>query len=161
MTVLVQMNPSAFKAFATEAIASYADDNVLSGRWLDDGALARARSEFDRLLPQGMSTPGHEFFSIQESAGGNVVGSLWFAVSESNGERSGFLYNIKLSPEYRGRGYAAEALQLLDRHARDSNLASVGLHVFALNTRAIALYRAAGYGVTGYNMLKRLPRDDA
>jgi ribosomal protein S18 acetylase RimI-like enzyme len=34
------------------------------------------------------------------------------------------------------------------------------LHVFAQNGRALALYRAAGYGITGMNMLKWLRRDE-
>lgn len=161
MTVLTRMEPAAFEAFAAEAIASYAEDNVLCGRWLDEGAQARAQAEFDRLLPQGMDTPDHEFFVIRASPDGDAIGALWFGVSEAWGERSGYLYSIRLKPEYRGRGHAAEALGLLDRHARTQRVDRLGLHVFALNTRALALYRAAGYGVTGYNLLKRLAPDGA
>jgi len=161
VTVLTKMDPAAFAGFSRDAIASYAQDNVLSGRWLNFGAEARGRAEFDRLLPQGIDTPTHEFFVIRESPEGEAIGQIWFNSSEAGGERVGYLYNIRLEPQHRGHGHAARALALLDEHARANDVATVGLHVFALNARAQALYRAAGYGICGFNMHKRLTRDDA
>ncbi|MBX3607759.1 MAG: GNAT family N-acetyltransferase [Piscinibacter sp.] len=161
MTTLVPMDRAAFEAFASEAIEDHAEDSVLAGRWLPEESRARARKEFERLLPDGMQTPGHEFFTIRETADGEVLGQIWFGQSVTGGERVGFLYNIRLDPRFRGQGHAARALQLLDRHALAHEVTVMRLHVFAFNTRAQALYRAAGYGFTGMNMLKRLHRDAA
>jgi RimJ/RimL family protein N-acetyltransferase len=161
MTVLAPMDDAAFAAFAAESVNSFAEDNVLAGRWLREEALERAQAGFAQLLPQGRRTPNHEFFTIRESEAGEAIGHVWFAVVGPGSERRGFLYDVMLAPEHRGRGHAMRVLELLDRHALDLGLATIGLHVFGFNTRAQALYRAAGYGVTGLQMQKRLRRDDA
>lgn len=54
------------------------------------------------------------------------------------------------------------ALTAMDQVAFDAfalTAIALGLHVFALDTRAQALCHAAGYGITGFGMLKRLCRD--
>ena len=159
MTILAPLDLADYEEFASDAVAAYAADNVLAGRWLSEGSLARARLEFDRLLPQGYFPPGHHFLAIRSSIDTDVIGHAWFGISEAGGERVGYLYNIRLKPHFRGQGHAARALQLLDQHALANDVAVMRLHVFAFNTRAQALYRAAGYGITGMNMLKRLHRD--
>lgn len=160
MTLLAPMDQATFDAFKSASLAEYAEDNVLAGRWRTGDALARAQAEFDRLAPQGLQSPGHRFFSILSAEGGPVAGHLWLALSETDGERIGFLYNIRLEPAFRGQGHAARALAELDRLALELGVTVLRLHVFALNARALALYRAAGYGITGMNMLKWLQRDE-
>ncbi|MBI3368361.1 MAG: GNAT family N-acetyltransferase [Burkholderiales bacterium] len=161
MTVLVPMRPEEFDGFASAAVSGYAEDNVGVGRWSADGALARARAEFDRLLPQGVHTPEHQLFTIKESADGPTIGHLWFAVQGPADARVGFLYNIRVLPEFRGRGHASAALLLLEKVALAQGLSSIALHVFSFNTGAQALYRSLGYGITGLNMLKPLRRNGA
>ena len=161
MTHLVSMGAEAFASFAEEAVSSYAEDNVIAGRWPGEGAMERSRTEFDRLLPEGLQTPDHHLYEIVETAEAATVGCLWYSVSGDKEARAGFVYNIHIKPEYRGRGYAAAALVLLEEKARAEGLISIGLHVFGFNTAAQALYRSAGYGVTGLNMLKLLHRDEA
>lgn len=57
---------------------------------------------------------------------------------------------ICLAEAARGRGHAAEALQLLENYASDVfHLRKLLLRVLAENTRAIALYHAAGYRTVG------------
>ena len=59
-------------------------------------------------------------------------------------------------PDFRGRGHASAALALLESVAIELGATAVGLHVFGFNTNAQALYRSLGYGITGFNMIKRL-----
>jgi ribosomal protein S18 acetylase RimI-like enzyme len=156
------MSESAFTAFAERAIADYAQDNAQSGRWPETDAPARARAEFLRLLPQGAATPNHFLYEIQDAASGQPVGALWFAVDAHHGAGTGYLYNIRVEPAFRGRGHAKDALDRLDEIALDMGLTSMGLHVFGHNTNAQALYRASGYWITGLLMRKPLqrPQDD-
>lgn len=159
MIILSPMRPEAFESFAEEAIAGYATDNVQSGRWPSELALERSRAEFHRLLHQGLQTPGHFVFEIQHQPTGEPVGVLWFAIIESGDVRSGYVYNIRIHPDFRGRGYAKAALDLIEKFAISQGLSSLALHVFSFNTGAQALYRSIGYGISGMNMFKPLRRD--
>jgi ribosomal protein S18 acetylase RimI-like enzyme len=113
-------------------------------------------------LPQGRETPNHFLHEIHDSADGQVVGSLWFAIDTQHGAASGYLYSIRVEPAFRGRGHAKAALDLLDQIALGMGLQSMALHVFGHNTNAQALYRASGYWITGLLMRKplRRPHDD-
>lgn len=155
---LAPMSETAFAAFAERAIADYAQDNTQSGRWPEADAPTRARAEFQRLLPQGAATPNHFLYEIQDTANGQTVGALWFAVDSNQGTGAGYLYNIRVEPAFRGRGHAKAALDRLDEIALGMGLTSMGLHVFGHNTNAQALYRASGYWITGLLMSKPLRR---
>lgn len=158
MTQLVSMRPGAFAAFAEEAIVDYARDNAQAGRWSEQEAPARARAEFQRLLPLGLDTPNHFFYEILGAAGGEPVGSLWFALDTTDQGKAGYLYSIRVAPAFRGRGHAKEALDLMEGLALDMGLTGMSLHVFGHNTNAQALYRASGYWTTGVVMRKPLRR---
>ena len=150
------MRQAVFAAYLESAVAGYAEDNVASGRWPAEGALARSRADFEESLPQGLATPDNFLFEIMSEAEGPPVGFLWFAVVEKNGVQSAFVYDIEVKAEYRRRGYARAALEAVEPLARELGLSSIGLHVFAHNTGAHTLYGSLGYRVTGMNMLKPL-----
>jgi len=156
MIVLVPMRPAQFEEFARATIADYARDNVSALRWSEDNALERAGAEFGRLLPQGLATPGQVLCEIQHEAGGEMLGWLWYARLEAAGARWLYLYNIRVLPSHRGQGHARAALEQLQRRAAEHGADAIELHVFAVNPTAHALYRSLGYGITGYNMIKRL-----
>ena len=60
--------------------------------------------------------------------------------------------NAKLLPD----GVAISTLQATEHFAVEQGLSAIGLHVFAHNTGAQALWQALGYRVTSSNMLKTL-----
>jgi GNAT superfamily N-acetyltransferase len=141
MTILVAMRAENFASYLESSIASYADDNIASGRWPKGGAIECSRAEFERLLPQGLATPNNYLFEIQATDDGPTIGCLWFAVEER---------------EYRRLGHATRAFQALESFVDALGLSSIGLHVFGHNPGAQALYRQLGYHVTGINMLKQV-----
>lgn len=157
-TMLVPMGRDALAAFAEHAIADYAHDSVQAGRWPAAGALERARAEFDRLLPQGIETPGHFLYEIRDEGAGVTVGALWFAIDAKNDPSAGYLYSVRVDPAFRGHGHAKAALDRLEEIALARGLTSMGLHVFGHNTTAQALYRSQGYWITGLVMRKPLLR---
>jgi ribosomal protein S18 acetylase RimI-like enzyme len=154
--VLVPMSAAAFAGYVEAAIAGYARDNVASGRWPEEGALALSRADFDASLPQGLQTPDNHLFEIRAATTGLTVGFIWFAVTEKLGLRAAFVYDVEIEPESRRMGYATAAFQALEPLVRDLGLTRIGLHVFGHNTGAQALYRRLGYEITGVNMQKRL-----
>jgi ribosomal protein S18 acetylase RimI-like enzyme len=156
VTILTPMRAEQFESFAEETVASYANDNVQAGRWSIQTARARSQNEFDRLLSRGLETPNHYIYQIEDEAAGQAVGFVWFAIVETGDTRHGYVYNIRVKPELRGRGHARAALELIEAVAAAHGLSTMALHVFSFNTGAQALYRSSGYGITGMNMLKPL-----
>jgi ribosomal protein S18 acetylase RimI-like enzyme len=111
------MQPEAFAAFLETAAAGYASDNIASGRWLEHEALQLARAETERLLPMGVTTPGHNLFEILANAGGPPVGFLWFAALVRGSRRIAYLYQLEVHPPFRRRGHARAALALMELRA--------------------------------------------
>jgi ribosomal protein S18 acetylase RimI-like enzyme len=151
---LIPMDAAAFAAFLPLAIASYARENVAAGRWSADGAVQRSADAFAQLLPQGAATPDHCLFLITHADAG-VVGSLWYATFEEAGVRQVHVYDLVIAPEHRRRGHAAAAFAAMEARLQGEGVRQIGLHVFAHNEAAQALYRKLGYAVASINMLKR------
>lgn len=156
MTTLVPMSSAAFACYRTRAVQAYAEDNVAAGRWPAEGSWQRSQDDFDESLPQGLATPGHQLFDITDEAANVVVGMLWFAVLVKHGITSAFVYDVEVFPQHQRQGHGRAAFHALEGQVQALGLSSIGLHVFAQNAGAQALYQSLGYGVTGLNMLKRL-----
>jgi ribosomal protein S18 acetylase RimI-like enzyme len=156
MTLLVPMSPEVHAEVLSASIADYARDNVTAGRWPAVGALERARSEILALLPQGLATPDHHLLEIRASADGTRVGHLWFAIESRHGQRAAFVFDLAIRPPHRRQGHARRALVALETLARELGAQSMGLHVFAFNESALALYRGLGWRVTSLNMIMPL-----
>jgi ribosomal protein S18 acetylase RimI-like enzyme len=155
------MNPGSFSGYREAAARGYADDNVASGRWPEDGALQRSYQDFDQSLPQGLATPDNYLYEIGDETTGATVGILWFAVVVKNGLKSAFVYDVEVKAEFRRQGHARAAFTALEPQVRALGLSGIGLHVFGHNPGARALYDSLGYAITGVNMLKNLGNSDA
>ena len=152
---LVPMTAAQYEAWLPTSVADYAQEHVVTGRWSAEEALRRSREEFDRLLPQGLATPGHDIWSIARTADHEAVGVLWIQAVDKP-EPHAFIFNIEIFEPFRRRGYATRAMTLLEKTAGDRGLRSVRLHVFGHNTAARPLYEKRGYVPTNIQMLKRL-----
>lgn len=161
MVTLVPMSEEEFPAFEAESTLRYADATTRAGCWPAASAFAHAQKEFRRQLPRGLSTPGHYIYNIIEGQHQQKVGYLWFAEFEGDRVRTGFIFDIHVTLEHRGHGYAKAALALIEKQSVARGLTSVELHVLVDNAVAQALYRSLGYGVTGFHMLKPLRGDGA
>lgn len=161
-TTLVPMSAASFADYVKSAITNYAEENVAAGRWPSEGALERSRLDYESFLPNGPATPDNFLYEIRASlasdddSASRIVGHLWFAIVKKNGVRGGYVYDLEVSPEYRRQGHAEAAFRAMEVLAREMGLPSVGLHVFANNPGAQALYAKLGYAVTGLNMIKHL-----
>ncbi len=152
---LVPMNERAFRAFLHAAVESYAEENVSAGRWPAEGALERSQASFAQLLPQGPATPDHHLFEILADDAG-VVGSLWYGVYSEGEQRQVHIYDVRVHPAHRRRGYATAAFAAMEAQVRALGIDRIGLHVFAHNAGAQALYARLGYSTVSHNLVKSL-----
>lgn len=150
------MDPEAFARFREESIEEYARKNARAGRAAPGAALAEARAEFARLLPQGERTPDHFLRTLAEGPEGVPVGVLWYALRREGGAPTLFVYWIGIDAPFRRHGYASEALGQVEAEARRLGAPRVGLHVFGENRAALALYEKLGYSATSVLMAKEL-----
>ncbi len=153
-TALIPMAEASFSQYAENAIVAYAEENIASGRWPKDGALERSRADFNDLLPQGLATPNQYLFIMQ--SGNETVGYLHLAAVEKQGFNQAFVYDVEVLAAHQRKGHAKRAFVALEPIVCALGLSQIGLHVFAQNEAAQALYRSLGYHVTSVNMLKKL-----
>jgi len=158
MTALIALSREAFSTFAAEANEGYAHDHVVAGNWSADQALAKAKAQFDQLLPQGFDTPDHWFYDVHD-ASGTSVGAVWFGIVGVGEARAGYVYNIRIRPDQRRKGHGKAAPLALEELASQMRLPVLRLNVFGHNHGGEALYRSLGYKVTSASMSKRLGRD--
>jgi RimJ/RimL family protein N-acetyltransferase len=150
------MSEERFTEFFEESVRRYAEENVRSGRWVAEVAVERSRAEHERLLPQGLRTPDEYVRSIFDAATGARVGDLWYSHRSEGGPKQVWIFWIGIDPEHRRHGYGADAMRAIESEARKLGSTKVGLHVFAFNTGARAMYSGLGYVATNLVMWKEL-----
>jgi len=155
MTHLRPVTADEFARWRAQTIAPYAADKVRTGRWLESESLGEAEKELVSLLPTGLQSPGHVFFTI-EAESGAAVGVIWIARAERAYGPIGYIYDLVVWPEYRRQGYAAQAMRLLEEEAASLGFCGLALHVFGHNKPAQDLYAKLGYQPTNINMFKPL-----
>ncbi len=82
--VPVPMSEPEYLVFLTAAVPHYAADKVASGEWTTEQSLDLANQSFESLLPEGLQSEGHHFFTIRDDDRA-PVGVLWFAEKRRGG----------------------------------------------------------------------------
>jgi ribosomal protein S18 acetylase RimI-like enzyme len=152
---LRRSTPDEYTAWSVVALEEYIDEIVASGGMSREAAAAKARRENDEILPLGLDTPGQLIFRVE--ADGQPVGWPWLALDKPVPEAGvGFIYDISVDQQLRGRGYGRAAMRLAEEEARRNDLHALALNVFGHNTVARALYASLGYRETSVQMRKAL-----
>ena len=154
MSKLVPMTQVEFDAFLEHLIPGYASDNVRAGYWSEDEALEKSRQQTGSLLPQGLQTKNHYLFTLYD--GDTAVGVIWLRAELDRPVKSGYIFDVEIKEEFRGKGYGKQAMLLIEEKARELGIKRMGLHVFAYNEIAKNLYERIGYKASSMNMLKDL-----
>ncbi|WP_433385994.1 GNAT family N-acetyltransferase [Actinoplanes sp. CA-142083] len=102
------------------------------------------------MLPDEFATPDHHFWYAYD--GDRRVGFLWVKVTQG----TAFVYNVAVEADLRRQGYGRAIMLAAERWCHDNALTRIGLHVFAHNAGARALYEQLGFTETGRNMAKDL-----
>ena len=154
MSKLIPMTQPEFEAFLERLIPDYAADNVRAGYWSEEEALEKSRKQTMSLLPDGLQTKDHYLYTLYE--GDNAVGMIWLRAELDRPIKSGFIFDVEIKEEFRGKGYGKQAMLLIEEKARELGVKRMGLHVFGYNDVAKNLYERIGYKVSSTNMLKDL-----
>ncbi len=150
------MTQDDFDEWKTRSISDYADEKVKARNWTAEEAPRLAVQSFTSILPQGFSTKDHHFFSIQNASAGEKVGIVWYAVNREGKRHFAYLWDFLIFEQHRRRGYASEALRLLEEKVREQGLDTISLHVFGHNLAAKQLYEKSGYVATNIQMSKKI-----
>ncbi|WP_405710827.1 GNAT family N-acetyltransferase [Streptomyces sp. NBC_00046] len=148
-----EMTAEEFMVWRRTSIDTYAQS------WIDEGipaeqAMQKSRADHARNLPDGLDSAGMHFHVLV--AGDTVVGHVWVSVSEAGGEATGFVFDVEVGEEHRGRGHGRALMQEAEHITLAAGARRLGLHVFAANTPALRLYESLGYRTTQYNLAKNL-----
>ena len=148
------MTEPEYRAFRVAAEADYAGNIAESGMLPAREAAEKASEDFERLLPEGLATPGHELWSAYD--GDRRVGMLWLHLEQKSDGLHAFGYDFSVREELRRQGYGRAVLVAGEAVCRDRGVVSVGLNVFGFNEGARALYEQMGFETTAILMRKQL-----
>lgn len=151
---LVLMEPSEFDEYKAVLIRDYARENIEAGYWDESDALERSRKSVEALLPEGVNTPNHYIYTVRDES--LRVGVIWMRATLDSPIKLGFIFDITLDENQRGKGYGRQTMLLIEDKARELGLSQMGLHVFAKNSVAQGLYEKLGYEIKSLNMTKIL-----
>ena len=87
------------------------------------------------------------------------IGVIWLFIDCQTSPPSGFIYDLLVHAQFRGRGLGKLAMLTLERQATELGLTRLVLNVFEDNTVAKALYTSLGYKVQSSYMHKCLSID--
>ena len=151
---LEPMTREQYDAYRVTAEISYAEEIRDSGSMPEAEAREKSAADFARLLPDGLDSEGHRFWTAYD--GDEVVGMLWLKLTDTSEGVTAFGYDFSVREELRRKGYGRALMQAAETECRDLGVVSVGLNVFGHNLGAQALYEQMGFEVTSIQMSKRL-----
>ncbi|MBI4196962.1 MAG: GNAT family N-acetyltransferase [Deltaproteobacteria bacterium] len=153
-----------FKAMGAKEFREFVHDSIQRSSvhlkedrgQLDQEALKEAEGHIRRILPRGQETPSHFLFSLLENATQKKVGSIWYGVIQEGAEWQGYLYEIFIEEPFRNKGYASDALRMMEEELKKIGIKKIGLHLFSDNIKALQLYRQLGYREKVLTLFKEL-----
>jgi ribosomal protein S18 acetylase RimI-like enzyme len=149
--VIRPLREDEYDAFIARGLAFYVEDMVRAG--IDrEVAQAKADKDLPQLLPDGLATPGHSMYAIED--GGRFAGYLWLCDRDGELGHSLFVYAVEIDEAFRGRGLGRAAMVFAEEEARRLGIAKVALNVFGGNEVARGLYLSLGYTETAVHMEK-------
>jgi ribosomal protein S18 acetylase RimI-like enzyme len=130
----------------------YIDMFLEYGKWLDDQVLnhygfhlfadADVKRVIDRLVPRFTSYDSSEGIILILKVDSKTAG---MARLDKFGEDIGFIHNVYIYPEYRGKGYSKQMMYDLEERANKFGYSSLRLDAGGFNVVAKNLYRKLGY----------------
>ena len=107
-------------------------------------------------LAEELSNPLAVFFVAEQDGKTVAYAGMHHIIDE------GYITNIAVHPDFRGRGIATALVKCLDGYARENDLAMITLEVRCSNSTAIGIYRREGFDEEGVRRgFYEAPKEDA
>jgi len=162
MITFNKMTEKEFLDYKEFTIAGYAQELMKGKNISYERARIDAKNEFEFGLPNGLDTENSFLMNIV-AEDGKKVGWLWFQydTNREGNSKQVFLADLLIFESERRKGYAFEALNEMNRIARNDSCSSSALFVWDHNQEGLGLYDKCGYkpyqqGNGGWFMLKEL-----
>lgn len=153
MVDLKPMFDREYDEFLTIAIDGYANSLKVNLELEGDIAQKRALDETNKLLPNGLNTDNHKFYSIHYRNEKNNVGEIW--VNTAKDSNMAFIFFFYVRESFRKEGIGKAAMVQLENILQQQAAQRIELNVFAKN-KAKYLYEELGYKTVSYGMQKRI-----
>lgn len=160
---LVPMTSEEYEKFFQMSRDNQVNDLVAGGMSRED-AISSTEAELAQLLPDGQDTEQNFLMMIKKEDDLTEVGYIWTIHEFTNDSMQSFLCDLAIYEEYRGQGFAKEALSQMEKSAYTYGCEESILFVKNDNTKAISLYQEWGYQFfrdegDGSYMRKKLTKD--
>lgn len=152
---MIQLRPmtlNEFPAYCDYFIDDYSHEIAKNYGHSMEKAIELAKQDLTECFPNGFETNDHALLCIE--VGAEVVGYLWHSVK--NSDKSTFIYDFFVFPDYRNNGYGTLAIAALESQLKPMGIEQIKLRVAYHNQRALKLYQDVGFSISGYNMLKKI-----
>jgi len=149
-----KMTNDEFEDYFDSTVNKYAQEKIKSGNWNKKTAIERAKSEVNKLLPDGVETENNYLYSIYNN--NKHLGYIWYKINNNEKGDIAFLYDIIIFKKYRKKGFGEKTMKLFERKVREAGCKKIQLHVFAHNKPAVSLYQKMNFKFTNYRMEKVL-----
>lgn len=159
MITLRRMRNDEFPAYCDYFIADYAQEMVQNYGHRLDVALQLAEQDLRHAFPAGPDSGSHTLLCMEAVIAGQPqrVGYLWHGLQPT--DHATFIYDIYVAAPFRGQGFGKQAIAELEKQLATQDIHQIKLRVAFHNPRALKLYQALGFAITGYNMAKQLAAD--
>lgn len=152
-----RMTGEEFAEWQGQAIEDYSLE-VADARGIDVGAaLQIAQQAHERLLPEGLNSPGVHLV-VGEDPAGVKVGTVWLGPNP-DGPGAAWIYGIEVCEARRGEGWGRALMHEAERLARADGHVRLGLNVFGSNAVARSLYESLDYRAVSIQMSRSLGID--
>jgi len=156
MITLRVMQAEEYPAYCDYFIADYSREIVENYGHSLKVAVDLAKQDLQRSFPNGLESKEHSLLCIEGDINEDLtlIGYLWHCVNAS--DSSTFIYDFYIEDTFRGQGYGKEAMKQLEALLSKQSIKQIKLRVAYQNQRALALYQAVGFSISGYNMSKNI-----
>ncbi|HAX50465.1 MAG TPA: hypothetical protein DDY59_04940 [Lachnospiraceae bacterium] len=142
---LRKMTSKEYDVFYEYSINNHASELMKEMDISFEDALSQTEAEVQEMLPDGMNTKDNSLMVIEDIPGSRNVGSIWYLYEVTDGVQQIFLCDFVIDESERKKGYATEALSVMERNAIEYGCKVSVLFVAKENEPAQKLYAKCGY----------------
>ena len=156
-----RMTNDEFENFFQWSVEDHAKELMEECQIPQEEAIMKAREEVMQMLPNGLNTEHNYLMTIVEEDSEESAGFIWTIHEETEEKKQSFVCDFAIWESKRRKGYATEALRLVEKKAVEVGCQESVLFLADSNDAARTLYEKCGYQLlrqAGYGkyMIKQL-----